>query len=230
MEGCRVYVGNLDWRITWQNLKDHMKQAGHVNFVDLFEGPDGRSKGCATIEYGNPMDAQKAINGLNDTQLGERLIFVRQDVKPERANKGGGKGWGGGGGGFGGKGGFGGFGGGGGGMSMTQMNPMFQKMQFGGKGKGKGKKGSVIENGPDCAVWIGNLPSAIGWQDLKAHFDQAGKTTWVENLAQKNKGKSKGVGGVAYKTPQEAQNAISMLNGTVLAGQVLQVDRWVKRD
>lgn len=32
--GCRVYVGNLAWNVKWQDLKDHMKQAGHVVHAD----------------------------------------------------------------------------------------------------------------------------------------------------------------------------------------------------
>lgn len=32
--GCRVYVGNLAWNVKWQDLKDHMKQAGRVVYAD----------------------------------------------------------------------------------------------------------------------------------------------------------------------------------------------------
>lgn len=32
--GCRVYVGNLSWTVKWQDLKDHMKQAGNVVYCD----------------------------------------------------------------------------------------------------------------------------------------------------------------------------------------------------
>jgi RNA recognition motif-containing protein len=36
-KGCRVYVGNLSWNVKWQDLKDHMKQAGVVVHADGME-------------------------------------------------------------------------------------------------------------------------------------------------------------------------------------------------
>ncbi|PHJ14804.1 rna recognition motif-containing protein, partial [Cystoisospora suis] len=76
---CRVYVGNLSWRVRWQDLKDHMKQAGEVVRADVFEDFQGRSKGCGIVEYAKVEDAQKAIKELTDTELFDRLIFVRED-------------------------------------------------------------------------------------------------------------------------------------------------------
>merc|ERR1719399_16494 len=89
--GCRVYVGNLDWKVSWQELKDHMRTAGEVAFADVMEERGGRSKGCGIVEYSTEQEAQKAVAELNDTQLGGRLIFVREDREAERP-KGGGKG------------------------------------------------------------------------------------------------------------------------------------------
>merc|ERR1711865_971389 len=107
---------------------------------------------------------------------------------------------------------------------MMMMNPMFMK-GFG-KSKGKGKKG-LGKSKPECKVWIGNLPEGLGWKELKEHFDQAGKTRWVEAFS---KGEGKGSGGVAYGNAEDAQKAISMLNGSVLGGQMIQVDVWTKKE
>merc|ERR1711985_223413 len=100
---------------------------------------------------------------------------------------------------------------------------------MGGKGfgKGKGKKGKGKGKGlksvpPSQLVWIGNMPQGCDWKTLKEHFDQAGKTKWVEAF----EGKGKGTGGVAYSSAEEATAAISMLNGSVLDGQMIQVDVW----
>ena len=42
----RVFVGNLSWDVSWQDLKDHMRQAGEVLHADVIEDPStGRSKG-----------------------------------------------------------------------------------------------------------------------------------------------------------------------------------------
>lgn len=79
-KGCRVYVGNLSWSVSWQDLKDHMKHSGgEVLRADVMTGPDGRSKGCGVVEFATIEGAQKAILTLNDTELHGRQIFVRED-------------------------------------------------------------------------------------------------------------------------------------------------------
>merc|ERR1719387_1415636 len=101
------------------------------------------------------------------------------------------------------------------------------KMMMGGKGKGKGKKKGLNKAKPEQKVWIGNLPESVGWKELKEHFDQAGKTKWVEAFT---KGAGKGTGGVAYSSSDEASKAISELNGSMLGGQMIQVDVWTKKE
>merc|ERR1719387_2850435 len=101
------------------------------------------------------------------------------------------------------------------------------KMMMGGKGKGKGKKKGLNKAKPEQKVWIGNLPESVGWKELQEHFNQAGKTTWVEAFT---KGAGKGTGGVAYGNAEDAAKAISMLNGSILSGQTIQVDVWTKKE
>lgn len=86
---CRVYVGNLSWRVRWQDLKDHMKQAGEVVRADVFEDFQGKSKGCGIVQYENAEGAQKAIKELTDSELFDRLIFVREDREDEHRLPGG---------------------------------------------------------------------------------------------------------------------------------------------
>ncbi|KAF0686506.1 Aste57867_21693 [Aphanomyces stellatus] len=75
----RVYVSNLSWSVKWQELKDFMKRAGNVMHADVLEEPGGRSKGCGIVEYDSPEAAERAIQMLNDTQFGDRKIFIRED-------------------------------------------------------------------------------------------------------------------------------------------------------
>merc|ERR1719379_1801919 len=104
---------------------------------------------------------------------------------------------------------------------------LVMKMMMGkGKGKGKGAKG-LNKAKPECKVWIGNLPDSVGWKELQEHFNQAGKTKWVEAF---QKGAGKGTGGVAYASAEDATKAISMLNGSILGGQMIQVDVWTKKE
>ncbi|CRG94125.1 RNA-binding protein, putative [Plasmodium gallinaceum] len=85
-KGCRVYVGNLPWKVTWPVLKTHMKKAGDVIRVDIFEDAQGRSKGCGIVEYATYEEAQEAISSLNDSKLEDRLIFVREDREENAGN------------------------------------------------------------------------------------------------------------------------------------------------
>ena len=79
-KGRRVYVGNLAWSVSWQDLKDHCKKSGEeVLRADVMTGPDGRSKGCGVVEFATVEGAQKALLNLNDTELHGRQIFVRED-------------------------------------------------------------------------------------------------------------------------------------------------------
>ena len=82
----RVYIGNLSWGVSWQDLKDHMREAGEVTRADIMTGPDGRSKGCGIVEYATVEEAKKAVLTLNDTELNGRQIFVRED-REERGSR-----------------------------------------------------------------------------------------------------------------------------------------------
>jgi len=77
--GTRVYVGNLSWETSWQDLKDHFRSAGEVTHADVMQDSDGRSKGCGLVAFANAHDAANAISTLHDSILGGRSIFVRED-------------------------------------------------------------------------------------------------------------------------------------------------------
>jgi len=86
---ARVYVGNLAWETTWQELKDHMREAGDVVHVDILSEADGRSKGCGLVAYRTAEDALNAVQELNDSELMGRQIFVREDRETDDGGKGG---------------------------------------------------------------------------------------------------------------------------------------------
>jgi len=85
-QGRRVYIGNLSWGVSWQDLKDHMREVGEVTRADIMTGTDGRSKGCGIVEYTSKADAKKAVLTLTDTELDGRKIFVRED-REERLSR-----------------------------------------------------------------------------------------------------------------------------------------------
>lgn len=75
----RCYVNNLPYDVRWQEFKDHMKEAGNVTFVELFEDETGKSMGCGLVEYSTPEEAKKAIDSLNDSKCKGREIKVKND-------------------------------------------------------------------------------------------------------------------------------------------------------
>jgi len=84
-QSCRVYVGNLDWGTSWQDLKDHMKSVGTVTRADVMTGSNGRSRGCGIVEYSTAQEAAEAIRRLNDSELQQRTILVREDRETSRS-------------------------------------------------------------------------------------------------------------------------------------------------
>jgi cold-inducible RNA-binding protein len=106
----KLYVGNLSFRTTSEELREAFSQAGTVESASVIEDREtGRSRGFGFVEMATPEEAQAAIAQLNGKELGGRNLTVNE-AKPKTDRGGGRGGYGGGGGG-----GRGGYGGGGGG-------------------------------------------------------------------------------------------------------------------
>jgi RNA recognition motif-containing protein len=115
----KLYVGNLAFQTTNQDLQELFAQAGTVESASIIEDRDtGRSKGFAFVEMSTDEEAAAAIDQFNGKELAGRMLKVNE-ARPRESRPGGGgggRGFGGGGnrGGFGGnRGGSGGRGGGG---------------------------------------------------------------------------------------------------------------------
>ena len=76
---CTVFVGNLDYDVTWQKLKDVFRVAGIVVRTDIFADRDGRSRGYGTVEYSLPKEALNAIVLFHGQMLNNRPMVVRMD-------------------------------------------------------------------------------------------------------------------------------------------------------
>lgn len=83
--GKQLFIGNLHYRTSWQDLKDEFRKIGEVVRADVFttevEGMK-RSKGCGIVVMSTEEEAQKAVEELNGITLRERKILVRLDVPP----------------------------------------------------------------------------------------------------------------------------------------------------
>ena len=51
----------LDYSVTWQKLKDVLKVAGKIINVDLAKDRNGKSKGYASVQFSEPLEAINAI-------------------------------------------------------------------------------------------------------------------------------------------------------------------------
>jgi hypothetical protein len=111
-----IYVGNLSWSMTNEDLAALFEQFGTVGSAKILTDKfSGRSKGFAFVEMENAEEAQAAISQLNDTEVQGRKIVVNE-AQPKKDDGGFKKrSFGGGGGGFRGGSGGGGYKGGGGG-------------------------------------------------------------------------------------------------------------------
>jgi len=79
-----VFVGNLAWSVSWQDLKDHMREAGDVQYSKVITDHNGRSKGYGIVEFSTVEGAQDAIEELTGTELKGRKIFIREDRENDR--------------------------------------------------------------------------------------------------------------------------------------------------
>lgn len=116
----KLYVGNLSFKTSDEELKELFSQMGTVDSVRIIEDVNGRSRGFGFVEMSTREDGQKAIEQLNGKELNGRTLNVneaRQREERPRGRSGGGGGRSGGGGRPGGGGGYGGGRPGGGGRS-----------------------------------------------------------------------------------------------------------------
>ncbi|HEU4930956.1 MAG TPA: RNA-binding protein [Pyrinomonadaceae bacterium] len=100
----KLYVGNLAFQTTNQDLEQLFAQAGTVQSASVVEDRDtGRSRGFAFVEMSSQEEANAAIEQFNGKELGGRALKVNEAKPRENRGGGGGRGFGGGrGGGFGG--------------------------------------------------------------------------------------------------------------------------------
>jgi cold-inducible RNA-binding protein len=117
--GTKLYVGNLSFNTTENELQELFSQAGAVQEVTLMQDKfTGKSRGFAFVTMGSEEDAQNAIAKINGQSVEGRPLTVNEarprEARPPGGGGGGGRGYGGGGGGggYGGGGGGGGYGGG----------------------------------------------------------------------------------------------------------------------
>lgn len=200
----RCYVNNLSYETKWQQFKDHMKKAGTVTFVELFENPDGRSMGCGLVEYSTTEEAKKAIDTLNDSKVDGREIKVKTDEPrfypkvpdhmgpPPHGHMGGPPG------------------------PQMGPGPMGPGMDMGPPPMGPGQQ--AISN----VIFVSNLSYDISPKFLRDTLKASGDILKV-NLEKDRDGKSKGFGTVTFAYPEMAMRCIDMFNTASIKGRRISV-------
>mmetsp|Transcript_85872 Transcript_85872/g.156498 ORF Transcript_85872/g.156498 Transcript_85872/m.156498 type:complete len:407 (-) Transcript_85872:32-1252(-) len=241
---CKVYVGQLPYSTTWQDLKDIFSEVGEVTYANVFcepgvkpgmrtANPSGYSKGRGVVEFATQDEARAAILSMNGHMVGTRSIVVEpwsefngQPAPGKDTDQSAGETWqpqkyGGAGKGF---------------ESGSQKGGAVASWNRAGA-KGAAKGGGKSSLNPECKVFVGQLPYSLTWQDLKTIFAQAGTVTYANILMEQGmagkggkhanpEGWSKGMGVVEFSSPEEALQAIVLLNGMEIKSRKITVMAW----
>ena len=90
--GSRMYVGNLTYSVTNEQLRELFSTYGEVSQVNIIEG-----KGFGFVEMSTPEEANKAKEALNGSDFSGRTLRVDEARPPKSRDERGGGGYGGGG-------------------------------------------------------------------------------------------------------------------------------------
>lgn len=78
MQGSKLYVGNLGYTVTNEQLQELFSNHGEVKQVNIIEG-----KGFGFVEMSNSEEAEKAKEGLNGTDFEGRSLRVDEARPPK---------------------------------------------------------------------------------------------------------------------------------------------------
>jgi RNA recognition motif-containing protein len=79
-----IYVGNLAYRATEQEIRDAFSRFGQVDSVQIVKDRDtGRSRGFAFVEMPNADEAREAIEQLDSTDIAGRQVKINE-ARPRR--------------------------------------------------------------------------------------------------------------------------------------------------
>jgi RNA recognition motif-containing protein len=90
--GNKLYVGNLSFRVTSEDLQEHFGAAGAVESANVvFDRETGRSRGFGFVEMASEDDANNAIAQFNGQDYDGRNMVVNE-ARPREDSRGGGGG------------------------------------------------------------------------------------------------------------------------------------------
>ncbi len=81
MQGSKLYVGNLDYSVTNQQLEELFSNYGEVKQINIIEG-----KGFGFVEMSDPSEAEKAKEALDSSDFKGRTLKV-DEARPPRSRE-----------------------------------------------------------------------------------------------------------------------------------------------
>ena len=72
-------------------------------------------------------------------------------------------------------------------------------------------------------IWVGNLPAGVTYKELKSHAQKAGT---APEWAVVYRSPDARTGAIGFKTPNEASNAVDILNGSLFKGILIATASW----
>ncbi|KAK0203718.1 RNA-binding domain-containing protein [Desarmillaria ectypa] len=185
----QLFVGNLPYRVRWQDLKDLFRQAGTVLRADVSLGPDNRSRGYGTVLLATAEDAGRAVDKFNGYSWQTRILEVRPDRLPPDFDNSAAT------------------------SAFSYPLPDIDSLSL------YGLERPASSAGGPRNLFVGNvhptyyfLPFHCQWQDLKDLFRRAG-TIIRADVALGQDGRSRGFGTVVFATDIDAERAVKMFNG-----------------
>ena len=77
--GKRIYVGNLPWSVTLEKLKELFSSFGEIEEALVIANKyTGRSRGFGFITFKKDLDADKAIEKMNEKEVEGRNLVVKE--------------------------------------------------------------------------------------------------------------------------------------------------------
>ncbi|KAL1921535.1 uncharacterized protein VTP21DRAFT_11251 [Calcarisporiella thermophila] len=213
--GCQIFVGNLPYSTSWQDLKDYFRSAGRIVRADILLEHTGRSKGAGTVLFESVRDANNAIAMFNGRDYKGRKLEVREDrfaghPPPRHAGR------------------F--------GHDYRPRVPYGNEqngaMMDAGNGYTAGGGAFSYPTGPAGAepsrlqIYVQNLPYNTTDQDLRDLFRGFGEVVFAQVLMQG--GRPKGSGVVRFDSTSAAERAVATLQGYTYGGRQLELhfDRY----
>lgn len=79
----KLFIGNLSWSVTSEELEEYLSQAGPLTWCEVKRNHNGQSKGFGLATFGDEASAANAIALFNDVEMAGRRLIVRVDSRPE---------------------------------------------------------------------------------------------------------------------------------------------------